>query len=352
VALSARSIPGRGNASRGGLRMSSVFSLNSATDSKVLQLHKPVTLVGAARNMGHMLDLCFRVAPTRSTVLVTGETGVGKELVARLIHRRSPRRDKPMVVFDCHGVPDTLLESELFGHERGAFTGAIQSRSGLFERANGSTLLLDEVGEIPLPAQAKLLRILQDRKFQRLGGTATFESDVRIIASTRHDLRALVQQGKFREDLFYRLNVFPVHVPPLRERREDVARLATHLLESVARHNRSRQQGISSEAMALLISYHWPGNVRQLQSVLERALLLSLGDPITESHLPPEIVEGFIPPKKGESASSLTYAQRLMVTRVLHENSWNYTRAAVQLGISVHVLRQLMATLQIHRDPE
>lgn len=329
--------------------MSTVFSLASLTDSKVTTLHKPVTLIGASRTMAHLVDLCNRVGPTRSTVLITGETGVGKELVARYIHRHSPRRDKPMVVFDCHGVPETLLESELFGHERGAFTGAIQSRSGLFERANGSTLLLDEVGEIPLPAQAKLLRILQDRKFQRLGGTATFESDVRIIATTRHDLRSMVQHGKFREDLLYRLNVFPVHVPPLRERREDIARLATHLLESIARHNRCRQAGISDAAMALLISFRWPGNVRQLQSVLERALLLSLGETITEVHLPPEIVSGFIPPQQGESASSLTYAQRLLVLRALHETAWNYSKAALQLGVSVHVLRQLMATLQIHR---
>ncbi|MCC6360229.1 MAG: sigma-54-dependent Fis family transcriptional regulator [Phycisphaerales bacterium] len=312
----------------------------------------PAKFQGSSRAVRQVLDLCARVAPTRSTVLITGETGTGKEIVARMIHRASPRRDKPMVVFDCHGVPETLLESELFGFERGAFTGAIQSRSGLFERANGGTLLLDEVGEIPLAAQAKLLRILQERRFQRLGGTATFESDVRIVATTHHDLRLLVQQGRFREDLFYRLNVFPIHVPPLRERREDSAGLTVTLLEAAARANRSRQSGFTETAVALLISYHWPGNTRQLQSVIERALLLSGGEPISEKHLPPEIVAGFLPPAAGETPTSLSYAQRLLIARALHETHWNWAKAAAQLGVSVHMLRQLAATLQIHREEQ
>ena len=300
--------------------------------------------------MQRVLDLCRRVASTRSTVLITGETGTGKEVIARHIHRHSPRRDKPMLVFNCHGVPEQLLESELFGHERGAFTGAIRARSGLFERSHGSTLLLDEVGNIPLRAQAKLLRILQERRFTRLGGTATHESDVRVIATSQHDLRAMVLRGQLREDLFYRLNVFPIHMPALRQRREDIASLATHLLESAARHNRCRQSGFTDQAMALLISYHWPGNVRQLQSLIERGLLLSAGEPITERHLPPEVVGGFVPPQNGETATSLTYAQRLLLARALHENRWSFAKAAGQLGISVHVLRQMIAKLQIHRS--
>jgi transcriptional regulator with GAF, ATPase, and Fis domain len=311
-------------------------------------LGKGVQLIFSSRTMQHVLELCARVAPTRSTVLITGETGTGKESVARCIHQLSPRRDKPMVVFHCAGVPSTLLESELFGHERGAFTGAIRPRSGLFERACHSTLLLDEVGDIPLEAQAKLLRVLQERRFTRLGGTATQETDVRIVATTHRDLRHEVQQGRFREDLFYRLNVFPIHMPPLRERREDIARLATYFLESAARQNRSRQSGITEPALAALISYHWPGNVRQLQSVLERALLLAQGEPIAVRHLPVEVTAGFIPPEEGESLSSLTYAQRLMVARALYENRWNYARAAQQLGVSVHVLRQMAARLQVH----
>ncbi len=309
----------------------------------------PNLIVGRSRAMQHVFDLCRRVAATRSTVLITGETGTGKEVIAQHIHRHSPRRDKPMLVFNCHGVPETLLESELFGHERGAFTGAIRARSGLFERSHGSSLLLDEVGDIPLAAQAKLLRILQERRFIRLGGIATHESDVRVIATTQHDLRVMVQRGQFREDLFYRLNVFPIHMPALRERREDIASLAIHFLQSAARHHRSRQSGISDQALAVLISYHWPGNVRQLQSVIERALLLSAGEPIVEQHLPREVVGGFVPPQEGETATSLTYAQRLLVARALHENGWSFAKAANQLGVSVHVLRQMIARLQIRR---
>jgi transcriptional regulator with GAF, ATPase, and Fis domain len=309
---------------------------------------KPI--VRNSRAMQRVFDLCHRVAMTRSTVLLTGETGTGKEIIARYIHKTSPRRDKPMLVFNCHGVPETLLESELFGHERGAFTGAIQARSGLFERSDGSSLLLDEVGDIPLPAQAKLLRILQERRFTRLGGTATHETDVRVIASTQHDLRAMVQRGQFREDLFYRLNVFPIHMPALRERREDIAPLASHFLATAARQNRCRQSGITDQALAALISYHWPGNARQLQAVIERALLMSAGEPIAVGHLPDEIVGGFVPPQDGETVTSLAYAQRLLVARALHENSWNYGKAASQLGVSAHVLRQLIARLQIRRS--
>jgi len=307
-------------------------------------------IIRNSRAMQRVFDLCKRVAPTRSTVLITGPTGTGKELIARFIHRTSPRRDKPMQVFNCHGVPPTLLESELFGHERGAFTGAIQARSGLFERANTGTLLLDEIGDVPLAAQAKLLRILQERRFNRLGGTATLESDVRVIASTQRDLRTMALQGQFREDLFYRLNVIPVHMPALCERREDITPLALHFLVAIARQNRCRQSGFSEEALALLISSEWPGNVRQLYAVIERALLLSAGDPIRIDHLPEDIAGGFVPPAKGENYMSLSYAQRLLAARALHENTWNYGKAASQLGVTTHVLRQLVAKLDIRRN--
>jgi len=308
-----------------------------------------VNLIGSSRGLRRVLELCDRVAPTRATALITGETGTGKELVARYIHRHSPRRDHSLIACHCGAVPETLLESELFGHERGAFTGATHPRAGLFERADGGTLLLDEVGDIPVGAQAKLLRVIQERRFSRLGATYARESDVRIIATTRHDLLVMAQHGQFREDLFYRLAVFPIHVPPLRNRREDIAALATHFLEATARRNRCRQVGITDTALALLISFHWPGNVRQLQFVMERALLLSQGEPISEAHLPPEITGGFVPPRAGESASSLAYAQRLMVARTLHEHRWNFAEAAAQLGISQHVLRQLVARLQLRR---
>ncbi|MFH1746521.1 MAG: sigma 54-interacting transcriptional regulator [Planctomycetota bacterium] len=310
---------------------------------------RPVRLIGSSRPFLRVLELCKRVAPTSATVLISGETGTGKELVARRIHALGPRRDRPFVACNCAAVPEGLLESELFGHERGAFTGAINPRAGLFERAHGGALLLDEVGDIPPVAQAKLLRVIQERRFSRLGATYSLESDVRIIATTRHDLLVMAQRGQFREDLFYRLNVFPIHVPPLRDCREDIVPLSKYLLESAARRNRCRQSGITDEAMALLISYHWPGNVRQLQSVIERALLLAQGEPIDEQCLPQEIIGGYVPPQEGETASSLAYAQRLMVARALHENHWNFAKAAQQLGISNHVLRQLVARFQLRR---
>ena len=310
----------------------------------------PKPVIGDSRALRRALDLCQRVAPTCATVLITGETGTGKELIAQLIHRQSPRRDKPIVVFNCQGVPETLLESELFGHERGAFTGALRARSGVFERSNGTTLLIDEVGDIPRAAQAKLLRILQERRSTRLGGTAPYAVDVRVITTTQHDLRAMVQRGQFREDLFYRLNVFPIHVPPLRARREDIRPLAAHLLETIARQNRSRQSGFTDEALALLISHEWRGNARELRAIIERALLLSAGEPIAAEHLPAEFVGGFMPPAPGESVTSLAYAQRLMVARVLFETKWDLAKAAPQLGVSTHVLRQMIARLGLRRS--
>ncbi len=317
-----------------------------------MNLGSDIQLIGVSRAMQRIRDLCERVANTRATVLISGPTGTGKESVARYIHRRSQRRDKPLVVFNCHGVPETLLESELFGHERGAFTGATQPRPGLFERANHSTLLLDEVGDVPGVAQAKLLRILQERRFSRLGSTALQATDVRIIATTQHDLRQLVGQGRFREDLFYRLNVFPIAMPALAERREDIPALGDFFLRRAARQHRSRLVPLSDQALTLLISYHWPGNTRQLQSVIERALLLAGSEPIDERHLPPEIVRGFSPPRDGETVTSLTYAQRLITARALYETSWDLSKAARSLGVSVHVLRQLITTLGIQRKDE
>jgi transcriptional regulator with GAF, ATPase, and Fis domain len=315
-----------------------------------MEPHPIVRLIGASGAQQRVLELCARVAPARATVLIMGETGTGKELVAQLIHQQSPRRDRPLIACHCAAVPEGLLESELFGHERGAFTGAAAPRAGLFERAHGGALLLDEVGDIPRAAQAKLLRVLQERRFQRLGAAYSQESDVRIIATTRHDLLARARRGQFREDLYYRLNVFPIHVPPLRERREDILPLARYFLESAARRNRCRQSGISEVAQALLVSFHWPGNVRQLQAVIERGLLLSQGQTLTEQVLPAEVVAGFVPPAHGESASSLAYAQRLMVARALHEHHWNHALAAADLGISVHVLRQMVARYGLRRE--
>ncbi len=325
------------------------LSAEKRTLDPAAELRWKLGLVAEARSMTRVLDLCERIAPTRSTVLLTGETGVGKELIARYIHRLSARRDHPIVVFHCAACPETLLESELFGHERGAFTGATQPRAGLFERANGGTLLLDEVGDIAAAAQGKLLRVLQERVFSRLGGSATYESDARFIATTHHDLLKLARHGKFREDLFYRLNVFPIHVPPLRERREDIAPLVRHFMDSIARHQRGKHGGVTEEAMAILVSYHWPGNIRQLHAVIERAMLLAEGAAINEKHLPPDVCAGFVAPRNGETASTLAYCQRLMVSRALFESNWDMGRAARDLGVSPHVLRQMAARLGVKR---
>jgi transcriptional regulator with GAF, ATPase, and Fis domain len=313
-------------------------------------VRRALNLVGVSRDLERVLGLCERVARSSSTVLISGETGTGKELLARYIHKLSVRRDHPIVVFHCGACPETLIESELFGHERGAFTGATQPRIGHFERANGGALLLDEVGDISLAAQAKLLRVLQERQFSRIGGTAVHASDARIIATTHHDLLALARKGRFREDLFFRLNVLPIHVPPLRDRREDIAVLTRHFIEALARQSRKRQSGIHDEALAAMVSYRWPGNVRELCSAIERAMLLSEGDVIQLKHLPPEVIGGFVSPHDGETTRSFAYSQRLMTSRALHEAHWELPRAAQALGVSVHSLRQMIARFGLKRD--
>ena len=234
-------------------------------------------IVGGSAALRRVLKEIETVAPTGSTVLITGETGSGKELVARAIHQLSERRDGAFVKLNCAAIPTGLLESELFGHERGAFTGAIAQRIGRFELANQGTVFLDEIGEIPLELQPKLLRVLQEREFERLGGTRTLRSDARLIAATNRDLGQLVDQQKFRSDLFYRLNVFPVHVPPLRDRREDIPMLVRHFAQQFARRMKRTIETIPVETMQALSRYDWPGNIRELQNLIERAVILSPG---------------------------------------------------------------------------
>jgi len=217
------------------------------------------------------------VGPTESTVLIYGETGTGKELIARALHNLSPRTSNAFVKLNCAAIPTGLLESELFGHEKGAFTGAIAQRIGRFELANHGTVFLDEVGEIPLELQPKLLRVLQEREFERLGSTRTLRSDARLIAATNRDLTAMVKEQKFRSDLFYRLNVFPVRIPPLRERPEDIPLLVRHFTQQFARRMNKKIESIASETMSGLCDYHWPGNIRELQNVIERAVILTSG---------------------------------------------------------------------------
>jgi len=231
-------------------------------------------IVGTSAALQRVLSLVSKVAPTDASVLITGETGTGKELVARAIHRRSQRSSKPFVTVNCAAIPRDLIASELFGHEKGSFTGAVQRRVGRFELADGGTVFLDEVGELPKETQIALLRVLQEREFERVGGTRSIQTNVRVVAATNRDLRAATAAGTFRSDLFYRLNVFPLEVPPLRDRREDIPELVEYFIDRCANHMGKNIIGINDKSLELLQSYPWPGNIRELQNVIERSVIL------------------------------------------------------------------------------
>jgi transcriptional regulator with GAF, ATPase, and Fis domain len=231
-------------------------------------------IVGTSAALQRVLSLVSKVAPTDASVLITGETGTGKELVARAIHRRSQRSSKPFVSVNCAAIPRDLIASELFGHEKGSFTGAVQRRVGRFELADGGTIFLDEVGELPKEMQIALLRVLQEREFERVGGTRSIQTNVRVVAATNRDLRAAIAAGTFRSDLFYRLNVFPLEVPPLRDRREDIPELVEYFIDRCANNVGKNITGINNKSLALLQSYPWPGNIRELQNVIERSVIL------------------------------------------------------------------------------
>jgi two-component system NtrC family response regulator len=249
----------------------------------------PENIVARDKSMRHVLDMVHRAAPSRSTVLVTGESGTGKELIAKAIHNDSPRKDGPFISVNCMALNTGVLESELFGHEKGSFTGAVSRRRGRFELADKGTLFLDEIGELSHDMQVKLLRVLQERQFERVGGTESVEVDIRIVAATNRDLTKAVADGRFREDLFYRLNVVSIELPPLRERREDIPFLAAHFLDRYARENNRELKGFTPSAMDYLSAYEWPGNVRQLENVIERCVVMCTGDTVDAEDLPPEI---------------------------------------------------------------
>jgi transcriptional regulator with GAF, ATPase, and Fis domain len=292
-------------------------------------------IVAGDPKMQAALDLARSVAPADSTVLLTGETGTGKELAARLIHHWSPRADQVFVAVNCAALAETLLESELFGHEKGAFTGAIAQRRGRFELAHGGTLFLDEVGEMSPALQAKLLRVLQERTFERVGGTRTVAVDVRVIAATNRDLQQMVSTGSFREDLYYRLSVFPIVLPPLRERPSDILPLAEHILRQVSRRLGKRITAFADEAKALLQGYVWPGNIRELQNVIERAAILCREDRIGPSYLnlaPAPSTQAVAAPK------TLRDLEREAILAALTAHGGNRRKAAEELGISLRTL--------------
>lgn len=289
--------------------------------------------IGKSPALRDVLDLIARVAPTGSTVLLTGESGVGKELAARAIHRTSSRSGKPFVVVDCSSLHEELLQSELFGHEKGAFTGAHALKPGLFEVADGGTIFLDEIGEFSLPLQAKLLRVLETGTFRRVGGVRDIVVDVRVIAATNRELARMVEGGQFREDLFYRINVFSIVLPPLRERRSDIPYLAKYLTRRVAG---ARELEFDKEAIDMLVGYHWPGNVRELQNVIERAVILCEGRTIEPKHLPVNLraTAAFPEPAAEGGYPTLEDLERRYIARLLRELDGHRTRVAQALGIS------------------
>ncbi len=300
-------------------------------------------IIYQGRAMEEVVNMAGRVAASRAAVLIRGESGTGKELISKLIHNLSPRSERPMITVNCAALPETLLESELFGHEKGAFTGSTQRRIGRFEEADGGTLFLDEIGELSPGVQVKLLRFLQEKEFQRLGGNHTLNSDVRVISATNRDLDERLKNGDFREDLYYRLNVVVITVPPLRERKEDIPLLIDYFMKAYCRENGKSVDAVSREARDLLIKYDYPGNVRELENIIERAVVITRDSIISKRDLPfqAEPEESFkgIVPGSGTIKENVEMLERGMIERAMNECSRHQTRAAESLGISERMLR-------------
>ncbi len=329
-------------------------------------------LVGQSPSMRSIYEIIAKVADSPSTVLITGESGTGKELVAQALHRGSSRRDKPLIKVNCAAIPKDLVESELFGYEKGAFTGAVGSKPGRFELADGGTLFLDEIGEVPVEMQVKLLRALQESEFERVGGIKTIRVDVRLITATNRDLKALTSEGKFREDLFYRLNVVPIILPPLRERKEDIPLLVHHFIEKYNKRLGKKVERVEDEAMQVLLGYSWPGNIRELENLMERSVLFAEDPEIRASSLPDSLRArapgpavpiaavgplGAIAAPSGASMKEIVrHAQaeleRELITRALDETGGNVTRAAKRLQISRKSLQIKMKELGLRGTEE
>jgi DNA-binding NtrC family response regulator len=324
-----------------------VTTLRASASAK----RSPDQIVGRSAALAAAVELAQRVAPMRSTVLLTGETGTGKELVAGLIHQSSTRAAGPFVKVNCAALPETLLESELFGHEKGAFTSADRIRIGRFEQANGGTLFLDEVGDLSLATQAKLLRALQDQEFQRLGGTRALRTDARIVAATNRDLERAIASGEFREDLYFRLNVITIPLPPLRERPEDIESLALHFLEQFGHELGRPRNGYSSEARARLLSHPWPGNVRELRNAIERAVLLSEGVRIEAADLrfgsASNSLAGDWRPSLPASGISMEEIERAVVVEALERHAFVQKEAAAWLGVSRRKLNYMIQKMRL-----
>jgi two-component system NtrC family response regulator len=320
-----------------------LLSENKMLKEQLSDKYKLTGIIAASKKMEEVLSIAARVAESKASVLIRGESGTGKELLAKAIHFASPRKDKPFVAVNCAALNENLLESELFGHEKGAFTGADKQRLGRFETADGGTLFLDEVGDLPLSTQVKLLRVLQEQKFERVGSSKTIPVDVRVMAATNRDLNRLIQDGKFRDDLYYRLNVVTIEIPPLRERREDIKPFIEFYTKKFSAETKYPDLGFSKEAMDKLLKYNYPGNVRELENIIHRAVVLSRGELITAGE-----ISGDLKTESGEKIEDVSKLdlneqveslEKKLVMRALHEAKGNQTQAAKLLGISERNLR-------------
>ena len=334
--------------------------------SELNETYKLEHIVGNTAAMENLRELIRQAAPSDATVLILGESGTGKELVARALHYSSARAGKAFVDVNCAALTETLIESELFGHEKGAFTSALGRRRGKFEQANGGSLFLDEIGDMPPSTQAKILRVLQERTFQRVGGEDKISVNVRVICATNRDLEQAVQSGAFRKDLYYRVNLFVIEVPPLRERAGDVAELAQHFLAVSGRSGKHTAHSISDAALAALCEHSWPGNVRELQNAIERALMICREDEIQVAHLPPAVIKGksagvepveMAPASNGPHQSNgrnlveaVEAFERSLILDALEKSDWNKTQAARHLGVTRRILSYKVTTLGLDRD--
>ncbi len=320
----------------------SLIKENKYLKSQLQTIYRFDNLIGQSGKMKEMYELISRVLDNRATVMITGETGTGKELIARAIHYNGPRANGPFIKVNCAAIPEGLLESELLGHEKGSFTGAISKKEGKFEIADGGTIFLDEIGEVPVSIQVKLLRVLQSREFERVGGNQTIKVDIRIIAATNRDLTQAIAEGRFRTDLYYRLNVVPIAVPPLRERITDISILVEHFVKKFSEENGRPVLKISKEAMDAFIKYNWPGNVRELENIIERIVILSKENTLTVADLPPHLVpkenqlEQLSVPSVGKNKMTevVDYIEHKMIEEALKITNGQQTQAAEILGIN------------------
>lgn len=314
-----------------------------------MEVRQDQSLVGECGKMKEIFQFLARVAPTESTVLIEGESGTGKELAAKALHRNSPRASKPFVAINCAAIPETLLESDLFGHERGAFTGAATQKKGRLEVADGGVVFLDEIGELAPALQVKLLRVLQEREFDRVGGTHPIKVDIRLIAATNRDLDEAVKQGAFRQDLYYRLAVVRLTMPPLRERREDIPMLTRHFVQKHAKKCKVKAKPISREAMAALVNYEWPGNIRELENAIERALVMGSSDMVLLEDLPESLLEQNAPEEmpEGKYQSSVKQLKKHLILDAVAQTGGNYVEAAQILGVHPNYLHRLIRNLGI-----